>query len=130
FEMRWDMRKRTPRPPAAAGPSKRRVSILSQVLNGKSQVCAFPFALDGICSVAAAGAWRTGWRRRASRGRLPHVLGDQPRHHVRFLDVRQMARALNALKARAFDERSGFPYDGYRDGAVLVADQAKGRRSN
>ena len=39
-----------------------------------------------------------------------------------------MARALNDLKARAFDERRGLPHQGDRGGAVLIADQAKGRR--
>ena len=51
-----------------------------------------------------------------------------PRHDLRLLDIWQMTRALNDLKARAGDERRRFLNQGDGRGAVLIADQAKGRR--
>ena len=52
------------------------------------------------------------------------MLSDHTRHNLRLLDVRQMSRARNDLKARAGDERRGFLDQSDGRLAVLIADQA------
>src|SRR5579863_1432701 len=100
-----------PRSPAAAGPSKRRVSILSHTRNGKGYI----FVPD-----LTLGA---GSDRNAARlgGRSRDVLGDQPRHVGWLLHIRQMARAFDDLKPRAFDQPRSLSHQGHWGGAVLVA---------
>src|SRR5271163_545783 len=61
-------------------------------------------------------------------GRSRDVLGDQPRHGGWLLHIRQMARAFDDLKPRAFDQPRSLSHQGHGGGAVLVADEAKGRR--
>jgi hypothetical protein len=71
---------------------------------------------------------RRGGRARASRGRPSGVFENPFRHDFRPLDVWQMPCAFNDFKTRAGDQRGRFPNQSDGRRAVLVADQAKGRR--